>query len=158
MPFFSKFPKLVYKDHLVIDITRAIKVKNFVKNNISLFEPYRVKDGETPESLAYDFYGDAEKHWIILATNNIIDPFFDWVMADNLIAKYVTKKYGVGNENLEHHSELDGLIVESGTPSSNIITNLEYETQKNEEKRVIKVVKRQYVEKIENEFISKIKV
>lgn len=140
------------------DLTRAIKVKEFVKNNISLYEPYRVKDGESPESLAYDFYGDAEKHWIILAANNIVDPFFDWVMEDQLISAYATKKYGAGNENLEHHSELDGLIVASGTPLSNIITNLEYEVQKNEDKRVIKIPKRQYIQQIENEFISKIKV
>jgi len=111
-----------------------------------------VKDGETPELLAHDFYGDANRHWIILLANDIIDPFYDWVLQDIHLSKYVTKKYGTGNETDPHHYIKDGLIVSSTTPGATLITNYEYEVSLNEEKRSIKIVRPIYIEKIESEF------
>ena len=34
--------------------------------------------GDTPEIIASKYYGDPEKHWIVLLANDIINPFFDF--------------------------------------------------------------------------------
>ena len=41
---------------------------------------YYVKDGETPESISYDFYDTVEFYWTILLVNEIIDPYHDWAL------------------------------------------------------------------------------
>ena len=32
----------------------------------------------TPENIADRYYGDSTLHWIVLLTNNILDPYFDF--------------------------------------------------------------------------------
>lgn len=151
MTYFTKFPLIDYNGVQVRDITRSTRIKVFLKSNISFFEPYRVIDGETPESLANDFYGDAQKHWILLLVNDIIDPFYDWVLEDIYLKQYITKKYGSGNENNIHHYELNGIVVPSTEIGAVAITNTEYEETLNEERRDIKIVRPEYIGRIESE-------
>ena len=77
MSYFEQFPKLVYdikgneEYKLVPDIFRRIKLKSKVSDNLMLYDKYDIADGETPESVAFNVYGDAQLHWVILLTNNI---------------------------------------------------------------------------------------
>lgn len=156
MSYFQKFPIVSYNNIRVRDISRNVKIKDFLRTNISFFQPYRVKSGETPEMLAYDFYGDANLHWIILLINNIIDPFFGWILSDQELISYVDKKYGVGQSIVIRHWELNGIIVKSGTVGAVAITNFEYEEIENEKKREIKIVRNEYIDKVVAEFEDKI--
>ena len=47
-----------------------------------LFDTYDIKNGETPESIAFKLYGDAELHWVVMLINNITDRFHDWPMSE----------------------------------------------------------------------------
>mgnify|MGYP003343379339 FL=1 len=71
MPYyFESFPKISYNNIQAIDITRrAIIEANIIKDQ-SAFYPYTLSDGETADSLAYDYYGDANYVWIIYFVNN----------------------------------------------------------------------------------------
>lgn len=193
-----------------------------LKNNFTLYDEYDVIDGETPEITAYKIYGNSELHWIILHTNDIIDPRYDWVLSQNQLQKYVQSKYG--NVNATHHYEdtngniVSGNLILNGSTfsayqvgdvvynlgntgegyittklsntqiivtaskggfqttnvvSNNLInysnvtisnttilsgipvTNYSYEEEVNEGKRRIKILKPQYVQKIINDFQSK---
>ena len=42
------------------------------------FDYYDVKDGETPEMIAYKYYDDVELHWTIFLVNNIVDYYEDY--------------------------------------------------------------------------------
>ena len=81
--YFSHFPTSVYdmkKDgnvKLVTDIFRRIKIREKIINEVSLYEPYFVPNGESPETTAFKHFGSAEFHWVILLTNNIMDRFDD---------------------------------------------------------------------------------
>jgi hypothetical protein len=55
---------------------------------------YSVKDGERPEHIAERVYGDPGYHWLILLTNNIIDPYHGWYMSGSALEDYIQKKYG----------------------------------------------------------------
>jgi len=98
--FFQSFPLLSYtlddsdSTQVVVDIfRRAILSKEFLDNN-SYFETVDVQDGESPEELAFRYYGSQNLHWLILLTNNIIDPRFNWPLSSDDLYKLVVSKYG----------------------------------------------------------------
>jgi hypothetical protein len=98
--FFENFPRIAYTldnnetEQVVTDIfKRAILSKEFQNNN-SYYETYEVLGGETPENLSFRFYGTPELHWLILLTNNIIDPRFEWPLSEDNLIKQTQDKYG----------------------------------------------------------------
>ena len=97
---FDLFPKISYTlddeetNQVVTDIfKRIILSKEFQENN-SYFDLYDIMDGETPEEISYRFYGTQDLHWLILMTNNIIDPRFEWPVSEAELIKRVESKYG----------------------------------------------------------------
>lgn len=155
MDYFEAFPKItIYDKYLITDITRRMYIQDKFKNKIGIFDEYIVKDGDTPESIAWKFYGNPNYHWVILLMNDIIDPFYDFPLSDNELSKFVTDTYGAGNENSPHHYELNGVVVDANTPNAAPISNFEYEYHKNEEKRKIKILKPEFVGDLEDSLIT----
>ena len=99
MSYFSNFPKIAYDSkgdgryRIQTDIFRRLKLRTDVKDDIYGFDYYDVQGGDTPESIAYKYYGDAQLHWTILAANDIIDYYTDWPMSVERFEEYVTDKY-----------------------------------------------------------------
>ena len=48
---------------------------------------------ERPEVLADTVYNDTLKHWILMMTNGVTDPFYDWVLSDDNFTQMMEKKY-----------------------------------------------------------------
>ena len=107
--YFKSFPYTYYSlddastVQVVTNITTRVVLSEEVKNNLSLYDEYDIKDGETPELLADKFYGNPEQHWLILHYNEIIDPRFDWPLDTNNLNRQVASKYT--NINAVHHYE-----------------------------------------------------
>lgn len=99
--YFSKFPVLQYPVRVsgslrmvyCRNILRRVGLTDEITGSDSAFIKYDIKDGERPEHIAERIYGDPEYHWIILLTNNIIDPYHDWYKSDASMEEYVAKKY-----------------------------------------------------------------
>jgi hypothetical protein len=98
--FFESFPLISYtlddgdSEQVVKDIfRRAVLSKEFLDNH-SYFELYDILDGETPEEFAYRYYGTQDLHWLVLLTNNIQDPRFEWPLSNDDLYKTVVSKYG----------------------------------------------------------------
>ena len=77
----------------VTNLTLKWKFNDAFKENTLAYYEYIVKDGETPEILAHKLYGSAERHWIILAVNDIVHPQFDWPLNTQSLISYIEKKY-----------------------------------------------------------------
>ena len=63
--YFSRFGKIQYgfdKDNfkIVTDVMKRVKVKDKVLNEFSLYDKYDVQSGDTPESIAFKHFGNAE--------------------------------------------------------------------------------------------------
>ena len=43
-----------------------VKIKTSAKTNIYEYDYYDVQDGETPEMIAFKYYGRPDYHWTIL--------------------------------------------------------------------------------------------
>lgn len=168
MAYFESFPERNYDPigtnqyKTIKDILLRIKLKDTVSARNAVFEKYDIKDGETPESIANKYYGNPNLHWIILFTNEVLDPFYEWPLSLRDFDKYVIDKYA--NPNATHHHEisqssgssLKKITVPSNTPGATAITNYEYETSLQDKRKQIKLLKREYVLQIVSEFNRKI--
>ena len=166
MPYFDSFPTISYdvtgdKNFKTIrDITTRIRFKSAIQNNTALFAKYDVKDGETPEAIAYREYGEANLHWIVLVFNDILDPRYDWPLSQRDLNKFVKEKYT--DPDGEHHREIaqsSGVTsilirVESDGMGAAAVTNFEYEENVNVKKAQIRLLKSEFVGQIIKEFRS----
>jgi hypothetical protein len=153
--YFSNFPQITYTldggdtGLVVTDIFRRVIAQDQNLSTALSYDEYDIVDGETPEIVAHQVYGNADLHWIILTVNNIIDPRYDWPMPTSVFQTFVTNKYGVGNElNIHHYENDDGDVVHVSYTAGpkTAITNLEYEESLSEQKRRIKLLKPVFVE------------
>ena len=77
------FPEVIYDSKgndnytLLKNIFRRVKLSSAAQKNIMEFDYYDVQDGETPEMIAYKYYGDAELHWVVLVINDVTDYYSD---------------------------------------------------------------------------------
>ena len=98
--YFNNYPTTVYSLSdtnsdldFVTDVTKRIAFEQEFKKNSAAYVKYFVDDGDTPEIVAYKFYGDPEKHWIVLMMNDIVDPEFDWPLKESNVVKLIDSKY-----------------------------------------------------------------
>lgn len=131
--YFKTFPYTYYTLYddlsnvkLVTNITTRIKINDDVKNNLSVYDEYDIRDEDTPEILADKFYNNPELHWVILLYNDIIDPRFGWPLSSNNLKKYAQGKYSNIN-GIHHYEDLDEKIVNGNVfiNSSSGFANLE---------------------------------
>ena len=107
--YFKSFPYTLYTlddistVQVVTNITNRVSLSEKVKTNLSLYDEYDIRDGDTPELVADRFYSNPELHWLILHYNEIIDPRFDWPLDTNNLNRQVASKYA--NVNGIHHYE-----------------------------------------------------
>jgi len=94
--YFPKTPYILEKNgdlNLVTNVITRVKFLDSIKNIISSYFLYDIGNEDTPETLAYKFYGSSEKHWIILLLNEVVDPQFDWYKNYEFLNRYIDKKY-----------------------------------------------------------------
>ena len=98
--YFNFFPTTPYTNSndssaydTVTNIISRFGFEDSLKQNSSIFYPYEIQDGDTPEMIASKYYGSSEKHWIVLLFNNIIDPQYDWPLDQRTLIKYINDKY-----------------------------------------------------------------
>ena len=97
--YFHNFPTIAYDAtgnkifQTVSDILTRIVARAQVKTRDVLFTKHQILEGESPESLAFNYYGRAEYHWIILMLNQYYDRYYDWPMTQRDLQAYVISKY-----------------------------------------------------------------
>jgi hypothetical protein len=92
--YFENFPTIEYEGQRVKDITRRNQFTKLVSTNPLLYMPYTVKEGERPEDIANFYYGSTDYTWLVYVSNNIIDPYHQWPMAEADFNNYLIEKYG----------------------------------------------------------------
>jgi hypothetical protein len=120
--YFTNFPKIYYdfpQDatstslQILTDITTNVRIRKAVLENITLYDEYDMKDGETPEIVAEKVYGNPELHWVIMLVNERYDYLKDFPMSNLELEQYAIDKYGQDNLNDVHHYEVNGIIAEA---------------------------------------------
>ena len=162
MAYFKYFNKINYdvrgvKNNVNFDvitnILERVRLKlNFIQHQ-AFFAQHFIIDGETPEFLAYKYYGNTELHWIILYSQQATNPYYDWPLTYFDLKKFVDKKYGVANINAIHHYEdADGYEVDSTAAGATSVTNFIHEETLNDAKRNLTIIRSEYVSNVVKEF------
>ena len=170
--YFSNFPVIPYDSvgngefKVVTNLLKRVALRSKVRSNVLLFDTYDVKNGETPEMIADKLYDDPQLHWVILLINNIIDRYHQWPMNDNQFLTYLNDKYS--NVDATHHYEISQVsgdttikinIGSDNTEHSgaSIVTNREYEEDRQDELRKIRLLNPIYIDPFVSEYKRLIK-
>jgi hypothetical protein len=103
MPFIDYYTKLGKINYdvlgdgttkLATNIMSRARFKQVSDSNATVYYTYTVKDYETPETLAFNYYGDSGLHWIIILSNDIYNLYTDWVKSSPDFYRFLIKKYG----------------------------------------------------------------
>tara|TARA_B100001093_G_scaffold505510_1_gene562970 strand:+ start:1201 stop:1731 length:531 start_codon:yes stop_codon:yes gene_type:complete len=174
--YFGNFRKIGYsldKKYFksVTDLMSRVKIRDGILDNITLYDKYDVKSGETPENIAFKHFGNPDLHWVILLTNNIQDRYYDWPMSESDFELFIKDKYsnpdgihhyeitqssgkqsGNGPDDYSHKIEVNSTV--SGATS---VSNREYEQRLQDKKRLIKLLDNRFVDSFIEEFITLIR-
>ena len=158
--YFQKFPRIVYEYDIkgkgvlktVVDITRNVRFQKELLSNITLYDLYDIKDGETPEMLSDRIYGSSQYHWVIMLANDRYDYIRDWPMSSDVLNNYILSNYTTEQLGDTHHWEKDGYIVESDILDASPVSNWEHEVRQNDLKRRIKIINPVLLKQILQEF------
>ena len=163
--YFKNFPTIAYDVtgnkiyQTVSDILTRVAIKAEVKTRDVLFTKYTVMENETPESVAFNYYGRSQYHWIILMLNQYYDRYYDWPMTQRNLQAYVQDKYT--NPNGIHHYEISQKSGNTNTkikveladePSATSVTNFLYEAELNQNRKEIKLLDVAYITGFTSEF------
>ena len=102
--YFSYFPNIEYPIKLLKSgRTESITIKDYfhlllprddIFKEETLYEQYYVKNGQRPDQISYNLYGDEQYYWIILQINEIIDYYTQWPLSQYELDEYILQKYG----------------------------------------------------------------
>ena len=174
--YFTYFPQMYYdavqdgttSPVLVTNILRRVKVKDSIKNDVALFDKYRVKAGESPEMVSTRFYGTVDYYWVVLLMNDIKDRFYEWPLSEQDFESFVKEKYAVpgatrhfeisqssGKTSSIDYSHL--VEVNSTTPGATAVSFYEYERRKQDNMSLIKILRPDFVSAFVEEFAKSVR-
>jgi hypothetical protein len=114
--YFNYFPITYYSVDantssldVVTNIISRFGFEKSLKENSSAFYEYEIKETDTPEIIASKFYGNSERHWMVLMFNDILDPQFDWPLQYDTLIKYIDDKYSKSNYADTANTSVSGL-------------------------------------------------
>ena len=170
-PSLANDRKSAYDYQVVKNIFKRAVIRNDIFDEATAFTKYSIQGDERPDQLAYSFYQDSGLDWVILTTNNIIHVRDEWPMGSQDFGTYINQKYTDQELSNVHHYETEvlrnsrgqliqpeGLKVPSGHSITFIdngvlrteskikqVTFLEHETNLNDAKRDIKILREGYL-------------
>lgn len=154
----------------VKNLFRRVKLRDDLQNVFTLFNKYEIPEGARPDTVAEELYGSSELDWVVLLTAGIVNVIDQWPLSNTDLYKYAENKYGDELTDIRFYETTEvkdssgrlilpkGKVVTSdfSIPNpSNIMVNLnpvtaisnyEYEVRLNEEKRLIYVLKPDYLQ------------
>ena len=160
-----------YDYQVVKNIFKRAVIRNDVFDEVTAFTKYSVVGDERPDNVADNFYNDSTLDWVVLTTNNIVHVRDEWPMGNQDFLTYLNGKYTEAQLANIHHYETKvirdsngKLIQPSGltVPADHSIsfvdngvlreessltsfTFLEHETNVNDNKRNINVLRSEYL-------------
>ena len=159
----------------VKNVFRRIKLRDDLQNNFTIFNKYEIEEGMRPDTVAEELYGNPEFDWIILTVAGILNVRNEWPLNNRDLYNYCLDKYDDSLNSVRFFETKEvknadgklilpkGKVVDSGftipnpdNVSANLnpvvgISNYEYETRLNDEKRNIYVLREGYIQTFLND-------
>jgi len=153
----------------VKNLFRRVKLRDDLQNVFTLFDKYFIPDEVRPEQVADELYNDSGLDWVVLLTAGITNVRDQWPLPSRELYNYADNKYGTELNAIRYYETKEvkdssgrliipaRKVVDSDftipDPSSSTatlnpvsgVTNFEYETRINEDKRGIYLLKPNYL-------------
>ena len=160
-----------YDYQVVKNIFKRAIIRDDIFDEATAFTKYSVVGDERPDQVAAGFYNDSTLDWVVLTTNNIVHVRDEWPMGNQDFLTYLNEKYTTEELSNIHHYETKlirdsrgkliqpvGLTVPAGhsitfldngvlreESSLTSFTFLEHETNVNDNKRNINILRSEYL-------------
>lgn len=200
MKYFDSLPTTTITDEtgkskLYKNILTRLSVKSSIFKSPLSYYSYDIQEGDTPEIVAQKYYGDSYRYWIVLFSNQMLDPQWDWPLTPLQLREYIDTKYArvgvdpytaiklhrkvITQQNLLTRTivvqkvQISGDEYDALEPSQSTISMADgplvikitketlnfndYEMEKNESKRNIKLLNKDYAPQLEREFSELLK-
>ena len=156
------------------------KLKNIVADDVVRYFGYSIPEAERPDITSYKIYGDVKFTWLIFLINDIHDPIYDWPLGSREFVTFIKSKYGsitTAKNNIHHYERIIRDRVEAtgtteaipqakievdlttynalGSEEREIVYSFNWEVDRNEAKRDIKLISPDYVSSIFSEHEGK---
>jgi hypothetical protein len=120
MNYFESLPKIVTitpkGTSILTNIMARASIIQSVLNNPLLYYTYDIQDGDTPEIVAHKYYGSSYYYWVLMYTNQLTDPLWDWPLSGRNFDAYIEQKYTEFDPYTRtHHYEKIITQVDAGT-------------------------------------------
>ena len=160
-----------YDYQVVKNIFKRAVLRDDIFDEVTAFTKYSVQGDERPDQVAYNFYNDSGLDWVVLTTNNIVHVRDEWPMGNQDFLTYLNAKYTEAELANIHHYEtkiirdssvtfiqpegkrvpavytvnfLDNGVLRSES-SLTSFSFLEHETNLNDNKRNINILRTEYL-------------
>ena len=157
------------------NLFRRVKLRDDLQNVFTLFNKYQIPEGARPDIVAEAVYGRADYDWVVLMTAGIVNVRDEWPLSNRDLYRYAENIYGTQLNAVHHYETTEvkdsngrlilpaGKVVDSNftipkpddyTATLNPvigISNYEYETLKNEEKRSVYLLRSDYLQQYLND-------
>jgi hypothetical protein len=169
---FQKMPKIKYQVDdfnffLAPDLTIHAKLKDYIKSYRGLtFVKYIVQNGERPDQVSTKLYGRPNLDWLVMMTNDIIDPFNEWPQSDVEVNKLLIKQYGsmanAASTVVEYRNN-EGYVIDRETYQTlplgqkSRLTAVEKAKEDNRKKSHLRVLKKDMALKVEAQMLDILK-
>ena len=154
--YFKDFPKVEYQGKIARSLLARPKIKDQILGNPNAFYDYVITDDLRPDQVAYLYYDDPQLVWLIFLANNIIDPYYEWPLTQQMFESFLISKYGTvaaaQAKILHYKHNTKGTIITKETFDLNAtfgkivagqytaVYAYDYEDELNESKRKIKLI------------------
>ncbi len=145
-------PKMEYNGVSITAITNNFKLVDLTESLSNSYMTVDISEGSTPEEISLDAYGTTDYWWIVLLANNVIDPFYDWLMRETEVYAYCEKVYDNIND-IHHWEDTNFVVYQNNNAEETLvpITNIEHFIHENDKKRRISLIKFKDIGRIEKE-------
>lgn len=181
--YFDQFPFVAWGDYRIKNIMMRVATDVKKASKVFVFDNYFISDGERADTLAHRFYNDFQKDWVVYVVNNITPsdwPMSEDEFQAFLLRKYglenmnrprhyvdsegrevqrvFARSFEADGETVNYYQNGEGLGTLEGeiligrelTP----VSYAEWEREKNEAKRKIKILRPDFV----GEFVSDFRI
>jgi hypothetical protein len=92
--YFQSFPLYYYDGALCKNIMQRTTMREDIKKNYINFYDVLVDEGERPDVVAYQLYGDQYYDWLLYYSNDVVDPYDQWYLSHDRFIEMIKIKYG----------------------------------------------------------------
>jgi hypothetical protein len=97
-----QFPWSEQQYKVAKNIFRRFKINDSALDTAMYFRKLTVTDADRPDVISQKVYGTSDYDWVILMSNNVINPYFDWPMSQPVLDDYINQKYAAPYE-IKHY-------------------------------------------------------